>query len=93
MATLRTADYARWFAGLRDAKARARIEARIVRLEAGNAGDVKPIGKGASELRFAFGPGYRVYYLQDRHDIVLLFGGDKSSQAADIAHALGLLED
>ena len=54
---------------------------------------MKPIGKGASELRFTFGPGYRVYSLQDGADIVLLFGGDKSSQSADIARALSLLED
>ncbi|WP_158810242.1 type II toxin-antitoxin system RelE/ParE family toxin [Beijerinckia sp. L45] len=93
MAVSRTTDYDAWFSGLSDAKTRARIEVRIVRLEGGNPGDVKPIGKGASELRFTFGPAYRVYYIQEGSEITLLFGGNKSNQSADIKHALSLLED
>jgi putative addiction module killer protein len=61
---------------------------RIDRLAAGNPGDVKPVGEGISELRINYGPGYRVYYLQDGDTlIVLLFGGDKSTQDYDIKHA------
>lgn len=61
---------------------------RIDRLVAGNAGDVRPVGEGVSELRINYGPGYRVYYLKDgKLLIVLLAGGDKSTQAKDIAEA------
>lgn len=88
-----TAAFRRWFDGLRDRTARARIAVRIDRLALGHAGDARPVGRGVSELRIDHGPGYRVYYLR-RGDtlIVLLAGGDKSSQARDIARALELAE-
>ena len=89
-----TETYARWFAGLRDRVARARIDIRIRRLSLGNAGDAKPVGDGISELRIDHGPGYRVYFVQ--HDdvlIVLLAGGDKSTQDKDIRDAKALARD
>lgn len=86
-----TEHYARWFSALRDRTARARIDVRIRRLSLGNAGDAKPVGAGVSELRIDHGPGYRVYFVQRGQTlIVLLAGGDKSSQSADIRTALEL---
>lgn len=79
----KTETFARWLDGLRDIHARARIQVRIERLASGNAGDVKPISEGVSELRINYGPGYRVYF-------ILLAGGDKSTQAVDITTALRL---
>jgi len=77
-----------WLTKLRDIRARARIEARIRRLSLGNPGDVKPVGAGISELRIDYGPGYRVYYLQRASVvIVLLCGGDKTTQNKDIVSA------
>jgi putative addiction module killer protein len=81
-----TPEYDRWFARLRDQKARQRIQIRIRRLSLGNSGDVKPVGQGVSELRIPYGPGYRVYFIQ-RKAIIILSGGDKSTQAADIRKA------
>jgi putative addiction module killer protein len=81
--------FARWFAGLRDAHARARIQVRIDRLQIGNPGDVKPVGEGVSELRIDYGAGYRVYFVQrGTAYVVLLAGGHKKSQDRDIAKAL-----
>lgn len=80
-----------WLSRLSDRRARAKVQAPVARLSAGNPGDVKPVGAGISELRIDYGPGYRVYYMQRRSVvIVLLCGGDKSTQAADIklAHAI-----
>jgi putative addiction module killer protein len=87
----KTEAYARWIDGLRDVHARARILARVERLATGNPGDVKPVGEGLSELRINYGPGYRVYYTQrGRELVILLAGGDKSTQARDIKTALRL---
>jgi putative addiction module killer protein len=86
--------YARWFDGLRDRRARARINARIRRLSLGNPGDVRPVGEGVSELRIDYGPGYRVYFVQRRQTlVVLLAGGDKDTQDQDIRTALELARE
>lgn len=83
--------YALWLDELRDLQARARIQVRVERLAAGNAGDVKPVGEGVSELRIDYGPGYRVYFtMRGRELVILLAGGDKKTQAADIKTALRL---
>lgn len=83
-----TPEYAAWFATLRDRVAKTRIDIRIRRLSMGNPGDAKPIGDGVSELRIDHGPGYRVYFFQRGSVlVVLLAGGDKSTQAQDIRKA------
>ena len=80
--------YERWFRNLRDRQAQARINIRARRLSLGNAGDVRPVGEGISELRIHYGPGYRVYFIQEDLDsAVLLLGGDKSTQSQDIEKA------
>ena len=87
----KTDTYARWLDGLRDIRARAHVLARIERLAAGNPGDVKPVGEGVSELRIDYGSGYRIYFtMRGRTVIILLAGGDKSTQATDIRRALRL---
>ncbi len=86
--------FAGWLDDLRDLRARARVQARIERLAAGNPGDVRPVGEGVSELRIDYGPGYRVYFKRYRRElIILLAGGDKRSQARDIKTALRLARD
>lgn len=83
--------FARWLDGLRDLRARARVQARIERLAMGNPGDAKPIGEGVSEMRISQGPDYRVYFKQrGRELVILLAGGDNSTQARDIKLALRL---
>ena len=83
--------YSEWFADLRDRTAKVRIGIRIRRLSLGNPGDFKPVGEGVSELRVDHGPGYRVYFIQKADVyIVLLAGGDKSSQEKDIRNAKAL---
>ena len=83
--------YVAWIDELLDQQGRARILARIARLAAGNPGDVKPVGEGVSELRIDVGPGYRVYFTKHGQKVVILLaGGDKSTQAADIKTALRL---
>lgn len=83
-----TDDFRRWLDGLRDLRARARIQVRLDRLESGNPGDTQSVGQGVSELRIDHGPGYRVYYLQHGNIYVLLLcGGDKRTQSKDIARA------
>ena len=80
--------YARWIEKLRDRQAKARIAIRIRRLSLGNPGDARPVGGGVSELRIDYGPGYRVYFLKRGESLVILLaGGDKSSQPGDIAKA------
>ncbi len=80
-----TETFRRWERGLRDQKARALIAARIVRVANGLIGDVSPIGEGVSELRIHYGPGYRIYFQQRGVEIIILLcGGDKSTQSRDI---------
>ncbi len=87
----KTETYAQWIDNLRDLQARARIQVRIERLAAGNSGDVRAVGEGVSELRIDYGPGYRVYFTKrGREVVILLGGGDKTTQAADIKIALRL---
>jgi putative addiction module killer protein len=80
--------YHEWFETLKDKRAKAKIDVRIRRVSLGNFGDVRPVGKGVSELRIDYGPGYRVYFTQHGNILVILLcGGDKSSQAKDILRA------
>lgn len=91
---LRTDDFIEWLKSLRDRQARLRIGARIDRLAAGNPGDAKSVGDGVSELRITYGPGYRVYFTRREGTIiVLLCGGDKSTQSKDIARAKALARE
>jgi putative addiction module killer protein len=91
---LKSATFDAWLAGLRDRKARAKIQARIDRVASGNPGDVKPVGSGVSELRVDYGPGYRVYYIQRAQvAIILLCGGNKRTQDADIKRAKDMAAD
>lgn len=80
--------FAEWFAKLRDRRAQSVIVQRLLRVGRGLLGDTRPVGGGVSEMRIAYGPGYRLYFIQrDKEVIVLLVGGDKGSQARDIARA------
>lgn len=91
MEVLKTDVYIKWLDGLRDVRARTRVLVRVERLLAGNPGDVKSVGEGVSELRIPYGPGYRVYFKQFGQSVVILLaGGDKSSQSSDIKKALQL---
>ena len=92
MKTIYTTEvFDRWFSALRDQQAIRRIQARIDRVEDGNFGDVQPVGEGVSEMRIHYGPGYRVYLTQRGLEIVvLLAGGDKSTQSKDVKQALEL---
>jgi putative addiction module killer protein len=84
----RTGEFDKWFNRLRDPEAKARILARIKRLAEGNPGDVKPAGEGVSEMRIDYGTGYRVYYKDTGKEIIILLcGGDKTTQQADIDRA------
>ena len=86
--------YARWIEKLRDRQAIVRIAIRVRRLSLGNPGDVRPVGGGVSELRIDYGPGYRIYFLkQGAALVILLSGGDKSTQADDIAKARNLAQN
>lgn len=91
---LKTDEFAAWLDGLRDIQARARIQVRIERLLAGNAGDVQPVGEGVSELRIDHGPGYRVYFKRrGREVVILLAGGSKATQPGDIRMALKMARE
>ena len=83
-----------WLNGLRDARAVAKIAIRIKRLADGNFGDVAPVGDGVSELRIHYGPGYRVYFVRRGEVLVILLcGGDKSTQDRDIATAKAMAKE
>ena len=87
----RTPEFDAWFGGLKDSLTRKRLGLRLRKAELGNMGDVAPIGDGVSEMREFFGPGWRMYYVQQGSVlIVMLGGGNKSSQQADIASAIAL---
>ena len=84
----KTDEFDRWLSALADQQAIAKIVSRIERLGLGNAGDVKPVGEGISEMRLPHGPGYRIYYKQTgKAIVVILCGGDKSTQESDIKRA------
>lgn len=84
----KTDEFNTWLSALGDQKAVAKIASRIERLGLGNPGDVKPVGEGVSEMRLTYGPGYRVYYRQTGKKIILILcGGDKSTQENDIKRA------
>ena len=86
-----TADFAAWLSGLKDGMTRRRLARRLEKAQLGNLGDVKPVGGGVYEMRECFGPGWRMYYVQHGPVlIVMLGGGEKSTQQADIAWAIAL---
>lgn len=86
-----TDDYKAWFAGLKDIRAKAKILARVRNMSQGNFSDVEPVGNGVSETKIHYGPGYRVYFKKTGNTVVLLLcGGDKSSQSRDIKAAKAL---
>jgi putative addiction module killer protein len=90
----KTEIFVQWLDGLQDLRARARVQVRIERLAAGNAGDVKAVGEGVSELRIDYGPGYRVYFTKRGREVaILLAGGDKHTQANDIRIAQRLADN
>ena len=89
-----TERFRKWLTGLRDERARARILKRLERAAGGNLGDAAPVGEGVSEMRIFYGPGYRVYFVQRGEElIVLLCGGDKSTQSADIEEAKAMVKE
>ena len=86
-----TEAFSKWLRELRDRQARARIQTRIDRLQLGLTGDVRSVGEGVSELRIDYGPGYRVYFVQRRKELVILLaGGNKRTQDRDIKTAIEL---
>jgi putative addiction module killer protein len=88
-----TIEFSDWLHRLKDANAAARIIARIRRMELGNPGDAKGVGGGVMEMRIAYGPGYRIYYVQRGTEVVILLcGGDKRTQRQDIKRAQALAE-
>ncbi len=89
-----TDEFSKWLRDLKDRRARSKILVRVGRLAHGNPGDVQPVGGGISELRINYGPGYRVYYIQrGTRYILLLAGGNKGTQASDIAEAKRLADE
>ena len=88
-----TEEFKDWLDALKDIKAQIRIAARLRQAEAGNLGDWKPVGDEVSEMRVAFGPGYRLYFTRRQNIlIVMLAGGDKTTQSKDIKRAKKLLD-
>jgi putative addiction module killer protein len=93
MVVRQTMEFSSWLRRLRDADAVARIVARIRRIELGNPGDIKNVGKGVMEMRIDHGPGYRVYFVRrGTETVILLCGGDKRTQRQDIRRAQELAE-
>jgi putative addiction module killer protein len=91
---IRSKAFSQWLAELADMRARARIAGRLLRLEDGHYGDVKPVGDGVSEMRIDVGPGYRIYFTQrGRTTVILLCAGDKGSQKRDIERAKMLAKE
>jgi putative addiction module killer protein len=91
---VQSATFAKWLSKLADRRARARVQVRIDRLALSNPGDVKAVGKGISEMRIDHGPGYRIYFLQRGPTIVvLLCGGTKRNQQADIRRAIEIASE
>jgi putative addiction module killer protein len=89
-----TETFAKWIVGLRDVRAQARILARLESARLGNLGDCKSVGSGIREMRIHVGPGYRVYFVQEKEAIlILLCGGSKSSQPKDIARARKIAQE
>jgi putative addiction module killer protein len=89
-----SAEFEKWLANLRDTQAKARVLVRLNRVADGNFGDVKAVGSGISELRIPYGPGYRIYLTQrDKTLVLLLCGGDKSTQSRDIERAKAIAAD
>lgn len=88
-----TSTYDKWFSSLKDIKTKARIQARIRRVMLGSLGDTKPVNEFVSELRFFFGSGYRIYFMRQNGEIIILLaGGDKATQSRDITKAISLAE-
>jgi len=84
----KTEEFDEWLSGLADQRAQAKIVSRVERLGFGNPGDVKAVGEGMSEMRVSYGPGYRIYFKRTGKTVVLLLcGGDKSTQDKDIKRA------
>jgi putative addiction module killer protein len=89
-----TEQFDTWYDGLRDARAKAAIKVRMRRAEDGNFGDCEPVSEGVSEMRIHYGPGYRIYFKRTGMEVVILLaGGDKSTQARDIRNALKLARE
>jgi len=88
-----TPEFSSWFGTLRDSTTRKRLGLRLRKAQLGNLGDVKPVGQGVWEMREFFGPGWRMYYIQRGQTVVVMLGGgDKSSQSSDIARAIALAQ-
>ena len=86
--------FGKWLRGLRDRQAKAKIAARVENVQQGNLGDCRAVGKGVSEMRIHYGPGYRIYFIRSGTEIiVLLGGGTKKTQNKDIEHALETAEE
>ncbi|MEO5343235.1 MAG: type II toxin-antitoxin system RelE/ParE family toxin [Gammaproteobacteria bacterium SHHR-1] len=91
---LQSTTFQRWLSGLKDRRAAARIQARLDRAAGGNLGDVKPLRDGVAEMRIDHGPGYRLYYMRRGPLLILLLaGGDKRTQQADIERAIQIAQD
>lgn len=87
-------EFKEWLSGLRDSRAKAKVTLRVRQMEAGNLGDVEPIGEGVSEARIHYGPGYRLYFIEEGPVIIILLcGGNKNSQKRDIKQAKALAKE